>query len=210
MTLSGREVGPTVLLGERSPYRGVAFLDADLSAIEAHVRPLGATVNDALLAAVASGYRAALHAAGEDIPARLPVSVPVALPRRGTSRNHVGVMLVRLPLTEPDPDERLQLIAAQTRAEKVRARQQGTLELMRGPVGARMMDRVARRQHLVAGFVTDVPGPAGPLRLAGAPVAEIWPVAVLAANVRLGVAAVSYDGRLRCGIHFDAEKRARR
>jgi diacylglycerol O-acyltransferase len=30
------------------------------------------------------------------------------------------------------------------------------------------------------------------------------PVAVLAANVRSGVAALSYDGRLWCGIHFDA------
>ena len=114
-------------------------------------------------------------------------------------------MLVRLPLGEPDPDERLRLIAAQTRLEKVTARRQGTLEFMRGPIGARIMDRVARRQHLVAGFVTNVPGPAGPLRLAGAPVVAIWPVAVLAGNVRLGVAAVSYDGRLCCGIHFDDE-----
>ncbi len=114
-------------------------------------------------------------------------------------------MLVRLPLSESDdPDERLRLIAAQTRSEKVKARQQGTLEFMRGPIGARIMDRVARRQHLVAGFVTNVPGPAGALRLAGATVVQIWPVAVLAANVRLGVAAVSYDGRLCCGIHFDA------
>lgn len=205
MTLSGREVGPTVLLGERSSLRGVVFIDTDLAALEARARALDATVNDALLAAVASGYRAALRAAGEHVPARLPVSVPVALQRRGTSANQVGVMLVRLPLGEPNPDERLRLIAIQTRPEKARARQQGTLEFMRGPIGARIMNRLARRQHLVAGFVTNVPGPAGALRLAGAPVTAIWPVAVLAANVRLGVAAVSYDGRLCCGIHFDAE-----
>lgn len=205
MTLSGREVGSTVLLGERSANRGVVFLDADLDDLEAHARRSGATVNDALLAAAASGYRAVLPAADEVVPGRLPVSVPVALRRRGTSGNQVGVMLVRLPLGEPNPDRRLRLIALQTRTEKVLARQQGTLEFMRGPVGARIMDRIANRQHLVAGFVTNVPGPAGPLRLAGAPVQGMWPVAVLAANVRLGVAALSYDGRLRCGIHFDAE-----
>jgi diacylglycerol O-acyltransferase / wax synthase len=204
MTLTGREVGSTVLLGERSRRRGVAFAAVDLASLEAHVRPLGATVNDALLASVASGYRAALPAAGEQVPARLPVSVPVALQRRGTSGNQVGVMLVRLPLDVPEPDDRLRLIAAQTRAEKVQAREQGTLEFMRGPIGARIMDRVAKRQHLVGGFVTNVPGPAGTLRLAGAPVVAIWPVAVLAANVRLGVAAVSYAGRLYCGVHFDA------
>ena len=204
-TLVGRGIGPTVLLGERSPRHGVAFVDADLAALEARVRPLGATVNDALLAAVGAGYVAALSAAGESRPAGLPVSVPVALRRRGTSANQVGVMLVRLPLEEPDPDARLRLIAARTRSEKVRAREQGTLEFMRGPVGARVMDRIGHRQHVVAGFVTNVPGPTGRLRLAGAPVVAIWPVSVLAANVRLGVAAVSYAGRLRCGIHFDEE-----
>lgn len=203
-TLTGRELGSTVLLGQRGERRGVAFVDVDLAALEAHVRPFGATVNDALLASVAAGYRAALPAAGEQVPARLPVSVPVALRRRGTSGNQVGVMLVRLPLDVPAPHERLRLIAEQTRAEKVEAREQGTLEFMRGPVGARIMDRVARRQHLVGGFVTNVPGPAGTLRLADAPVVAIWPVAVLAANVRLGVAAVSYAGRLSCSVHFDA------
>ncbi|MCG2623700.1 WS/DGAT domain-containing protein [Arthrobacter sp. I2-34] len=205
ITLSGREVGPTVLLGELGLHRGVVFLDAGLAALEGHVRPLGATVNDALLAAVAAGYRAVLSAAGERIPARLPVSVPVALLRRGTAGNQVGVMLVRLPLGDVEPDVRVRLIAEQTREEKARAREQGTLEFMRGPIGARIMERVGRRQHLVAGFVTNVPGPAGGFRLAGAPVVALWPVAVLAANVRLGVAAVSYAGRLRCGIHFDAE-----
>lgn len=203
-TLTGRELGSTVLLGERSAHRGVVFVDVDLAALRARMRSLGATVNDALLASVASGYRAALPAAGEPVPARLPVSVPLALRRRGTSGNQVGVMLVRLPLDVPAPGDRLRLIAEQTRAEKVRAREQGTLEFMRGPVGARVMDRLAHRQHLVGGFVTNVPGPACSLRLAGAPVVVIWPVAVLAANVRLGVAAVSYAGRLSCSVHFDA------
>lgn len=203
-TLRGRDIGATVLLGERSAHRGVVFLRTDIEALETAVRTQGATVNDALLAAAASGFRAALTAAGEPIPARLMVSVPVALRRRGTAGNQVGVMLVGLPLREADPGERLRLIAAQTREEKARARDQGTLEFMRGPIGARILDRVARRQHLVAGIVTNVPGPEGAFRLAGAPVVSLWPVGVLAGNVRFGVAAVSYTGNLFCGIHFDA------
>ena len=95
------------------------------------------------------------------------------------------------------------LIAAQTRAEKLIARDQGTLEFMRGPIGARVMDRLARGQHLVGGFVTNVRGPDGRQSVAGAPIDRIWPVAVIAANVRLGVAALSVGGRLCCGIHFD-------
>jgi hypothetical protein len=112
---------------------------------------------------------------------------------------------VRLPLGDVEPDDRVRLIAEQTRKEKARAREQGTFEFMRGPIGARIMDRIGRRQHLVAGFVTNVAGPPGNFRLAGAPVTALWPVALIAANVRLGVAALSYAGRLRLGIHFDAE-----
>ncbi|SBS73250.1 wax ester/triacylglycerol synthase domain-containing protein [uncultured Microbacterium sp.] len=199
-----RAVPPTVLLGERTPHRGVAFLRVDLAPLHERAHLRGATVNDALLSAVAAGYRSALRAAGEPIPAELPVSVPVALPRRANAGNHVGVMLVRLPLHEADPETRLGLIAAQTQKLKVEARSQGTFEFMRGPIGARLFDRLARQQRLVAGFVTNVPGAAGAFQLAGAPVTALWPVGVLAGNVRLGVAAVSYNGTLACGIHFDA------
>jgi WS/DGAT/MGAT family acyltransferase len=203
-TLWGSGVGGTVLLGERSSHRGVAFLQTDIEALETAVRPRGATVNDALLAAAAAGFRAVLAASGEPIAARLPVSVPVALRRRGAAANQVGVMLVQLPLGEPDPDVRLRLIAAQTREEKVRARDQGTLEFMRGPIGARILDRFSRKQRVVAGFVSNVPSPKGTYRLAGAPVIALWPLGILPGNVRLGVAAVSYGGNLCCGIHFDA------
>lgn len=204
MTAMRRVVGPTVLLGERTPHRGVAFLRADLASLHERAHRCGATVNDALLSAVAAGYRSALHAVGEPIPTELPVSVPVALPRRAKAGNQVGVMLVRLPLHESDPDARLRLIAAQTRKLKVEARDQGTFEFMRGPLGARVFDRLARHQRLVAGFVTNVPGAPGAFQLAGARVNALWPVGVLAGNVRLGVAAVSYDGTLACGIHYDA------
>ncbi|MGZ8803765.1 MAG: WS/DGAT domain-containing protein, partial [Microbacterium sp.] len=203
--LSGGEVGDTILLGRRGDTRGVVFVEADLAALERSNHRRGVTVNDALLAAVACGYHAALSAAGERIPPALPVSVPVALSRRGTSGNHVGLMLVRLPIGVADPDERLRQISAQTRVERVTARDQGTLELMRGPLGARLMDRLARRQHLVAGFVTNVRGPANAPRLAGALIERMLPVAVIAGNVRLGVAALSAGGRLACSVHFDAD-----
>lgn len=205
VTVAGRAIADTALLGPRAEQRGVHFLDVGLAELEAGVSARGATVNDALLAATAAGYRALFTTLGEAIPESLPVSVPVALRRHGTSRNQVGVMLIELPLGALDDFDRLRLITEQTRREKARARDQGTLELMRGPVGARIMDRVAHRQHLVAGFVTNVPGPRRGLHLAGASVARIWPVPVLAANVRLGVAAVSYAGRLYCTVHYDAD-----
>lgn len=202
-TLRAHGIPDTVLLGPRSPHHGIAFLDADLTGIGSSAHRRGATINDALLCAAAAGYRAALQSAGEDLPAELAVSVPVALPRHDEA-NAVGVMLVRLPL-HGGTEDRLRRIVAQTQAAKIQAREQGTLELMRGPYGAHLMDRIARRQHLVGGFVTNVPGPARAMSLAGAPVTRVWPAAVLAANVRMGMAAVSYAGRLCCGIHVDLD-----
>lgn len=203
-TLTARGLPETVLLGARSSRHGVIFADADLGRIAAAAHGVDATVNDAALAVAAAGYRAALAQSGHPVPSELPVSVPVALTRRGDSRNQVGVMLVRLPLRGDEVRDNVARIAVQTRTEKVQARRQGTLELMRGPVGARIMDRIAHRQHLVGGFVTNVPGPAHELHLAGAALTQLWPVSVLAANVRLGVAVVSYAGRLCLGVHFDA------
>lgn len=79
------------------------------------------SVDEALLCAAAAGYRAALQAAGEDLPDELPVSVPVAL-RRHDEANAVGVMLVRLPL-QGEAEDRLQRIVVQTRTAKIQARE---------------------------------------------------------------------------------------
>ncbi|MCF4121480.1 WS/DGAT domain-containing protein [Antribacter sp. KLBMP9083] len=195
----------TALLGRIGPRRAVAFVDVELDALAVGADLAGATVNDALLAAVAAAVRAALLACGEEPPASLPASVPVALRERGPSGNAVGVMLVPLPLGEADVVRRLRRVAELTRAGKEEARSRGTFELTRTRLGTWLFMRLARHQRLVALFVTNVPGPRHPLALAGARLERIWPVTPLAGNVRLGVAAISYDGVLRCAVHCDGD-----
>ncbi|MBM7506134.1 wax ester/triacylglycerol synthase domain-containing protein [Agromyces aurantiacus] len=195
----------TVLLGRIGPRRGVAFVDAPLDALAAGAATVGATVNDALLAAVVAAAEAALRARGEPVPPVLPVSVPVALAARGRSGNAVGVMLVPLPTGEPDVAARLARIAALTRARKADARARGQFELTRTRLGTVLFRRFVRYQRLIVTFVTNVPGPRHPLALAGAPLERVWPVGAIQGNVRLGVAALSYDGMLRCGVHCDAD-----
>ncbi|GGK57448.1 wax ester/triacylglycerol synthase domain-containing protein [Ornithinimicrobium pekingense] len=199
-----RTVPPTVLLGPVSSRRGVAFAVVDLGPLRQRVRDAGATVNDALLSAVAVGVAAGLRGVGEEVPAAVPASVPVALPGRGGSGNAVGVMLVPLPTGEPDGDRRLGLVAGTTRARRAQARGQGTFELTRTRWGSRVFAWLARRQRFVAVFVTNVRGPDHPLSVAGAPLLEAWPVAQIQGNVRLGVTALSYAGRLCCTVHCDA------
>ena len=198
-------VPPTVLLGPIGPHRGVAFADVELGPLARAGKAVGATVNDALLAAVTVAAEAALRAGDHPVPPVLPASVPVALPGRGASGNAVGVMLVPLATGVPDSVPRLTRIAAVTRAAKAEARAQGTFELTRTRGGSRLFAWLARRQRFIALFVTNVRGPDQSLTVAGAPLERMWPVAVIQGNVRFGVAAMSYAGRLGVGVHADAE-----
>ncbi|KRE23097.1 hypothetical protein ASG80_09635 [Agromyces sp. Soil535] len=204
-TMFRRRVPRTVLLGRIGPRRGVAFVDTELAALDAGADTAGATVNDALLAAVAAATTSALLARGERAPATLPVSVPVALGDRGRSGNAVGVMLVALPAHEADVARRVRRVAELTRAGKQDARSRGTFELTRTRLGAWAFIRLARHQRLIVAFVTNVPGPRHPLALAGGRLERLWPVSAIQGNVRLGVAAISYDGVLRCAVHCDAD-----
>ncbi|HEY5857525.1 MAG TPA: WS/DGAT domain-containing protein [Aldersonia sp.] len=196
---------PTALLGPLGPRVGIGFAEVDLVALARGAESRGVTVNDALLGAVAAGIDALLSALREAAPPSLRVSVPVALPRTGGSGNRVGVMLAELPLEVSDPDARLRTIAEQTIAAKTDARSRGSLELVRSRIGMRLLRVIAARQRLIAGFVTNVPGPPAALSLAGAPICSAWPISGLGGNVRLAVAALSYNGRLEVTVQVDAD-----
>ena len=198
-------VGATVLLGPIGSSRGVGFAEVDLAPLAEAANRAGGTVNDALLAAVAAAAVAGLRARGQPVPPVLPASVPVSLPERAGSGNAVGVMMVELPTDQPDATERLARIAQSTRAAKNEARASGTFELTRTRWGSRVFARLARRQRFVVMFVTNVRGPATGLAIGGAPLLHAWPVTPIQGNVRLGVSALSYRGRLACCIHTDAD-----
>jgi diacylglycerol O-acyltransferase / wax synthase len=167
------------------------------------------TVNDVLLAAVAGGLRALLQARGVPVEGlTLRASVPVALRAAAAGAalgNQVGLMVVPLPMDEPDPLQRLQHI---TQATTQRKHRPDVLASLR-PVGSltllRALNRYSRHQHLVDLFVTNVPGPQLPLFLLGARLLEVFPVVQVAGNVPLSVAVLSYDGQLNIGIQSDPD-----
>ena len=69
-------------------------------------------------------------------------------------------------------------------------------------LAVRWMRRSAHRH--INMFVTNVPGPARPLWLAGARMLDAVPVAPLTADVPVGVAALSYAGTLAVSVNVDA------
>jgi diacylglycerol O-acyltransferase len=159
-----------------------------------------AKVNDVVLAAVTGGLRQLLRHRGEDVEGLvLRAAVPVSLHHEQpgqTSGNKDGAMIVPLPLGEPDPVRRLDLIAAETAERKRHPRPQGASGIMRFTVVQRAVFRRLARQRFVNLYVTNVPGPPVPLYLAGARLLELFPVVPIEGNVTLTVGVFSYAGQL--------------
>src|SRR5215813_12637746 len=159
-----------------------------------------ATVNDVVLAAVAGGLRELLASRGEDIHGlvqRAMVTISLHDEQPGQARGNMpGWMMVPLPLGEPDPVRRLELIAAETAARKHQARPEAGSGIFRFVAGQRAWYRHFPRQRSVNLVVTNVAGPPVPLHLAGARLLELFPMMPVMGNLTLVVAVLSYAGQL--------------
>jgi len=157
-----------------------------------------ATVNDVLLAITAGGLRGLLRSRAEPVDGlTVRVDVPVTLrpaQQRDQARgNLIGQFVVSLPVAVPDPGRRLAQIAAKTTAAKAEPHLSvGTV--LRSRIVRRALVRVMQRQPVNV-TSADVPGPPFGVYLAGARLLEVFPVLPLAANVSLGVGAMSYAGQ---------------
>jgi WS/DGAT/MGAT family acyltransferase len=184
----------------------VVHLDLERARAIAHAH--AGKVNDVVLAVVAGGVRELLAGRGELVDGmELRVSVPAALRRAGVARelgNAVGVIVVSLPVSEPDPIRRLERIAAASVAAKAAHHPAYVQDLMSCLAAAGLALPLARRQRMVNFFVTNVPGPRDALYLLGARIEAVLPVTGLAGNVTITVAALSYRGRLEVAIDADA------
>ena len=189
------------------PGRRMAVVRQPLADLVRTGHVLGATVNDLLLAAVTGGLRALLSARGEDVAGLvLRATAPAATGRPGQV---LGMLVVDLPVGEPDPSRCLALIHRSTSEGKARLRASGgdVSDLLHVPVPlARWIVRYGRRfgSSRINLGVTDVAGPPSPLWLAGARLEQAVPVAPLVPLVPLSVAALSYAGELAVSVNADA------
>jgi WS/DGAT/MGAT family acyltransferase len=170
-----------------------------------------ATVNDVVLAAVAGGLRQLLASRGEDVHdlvQRAMVTISIHHEQPGQARgNKPGWMMVPLPLGEPDPARRLELIAAETAARKHKARPEAGSGIFRFAAGQRAWYRHFPRQRSVNLVVTNVAGPPVPLYLAGARLLELFPMMPVMGNLTLVVGVLSYAGQLNLTATADHDRR---
>jgi diacylglycerol O-acyltransferase / wax synthase len=166
----------------------------------AHAHAHGATVNDVVVTAVTGALVELLARRGERV-AELVVSVPVSRRRSsapGAFGNETGVVPIRVPAV-PDPAVRRAAVVAQ-RARVAAPERGGSAAVLtpafRALAAVRAFQPFIDHQRLVHTFVTIVRGPAHHLRVAGAEVAAVVPVAVNPGNVAVSFDVLSYAGTL--------------
>jgi WS/DGAT/MGAT family acyltransferase len=179
--------------------------------VKAIKNALGGTVNDVVLAVVAGALGRHMQRNGaapvETLRAMVPVSVR-ADDERGSLGNRVAAMMAPLPVGEEDPRRRLSSIAASMQGIK-RSGQAVGAQVLTELSGFAPPTLMAQGSRLVSTkrffnlVVTNVPGPQFPLYLLGCELREIYPMVPLAKGQALGVAIMSYNGRMNFGLVGD-------
>jgi hypothetical protein len=127
---------------------------------------------------------------------------------RGDLGNRVSGWLVPLPLEEADPKLQLKQIHATTQELKD-SRQALGADLMIQAMGSMPTALFSLGVQAVSGsmntIVTNVPGPQFPLYILGAELLDLFPMVPLLPNIGLGVALMSYNGKVCWGFNADPE-----
>jgi diacylglycerol O-acyltransferase / wax synthase len=200
------------LNGKTGPSRVYTFTRFPLSDFRTIKGELGGTINDVVLAVVTGGLRRFLMARGVDlgeqsITALCPVSIRDQSERTALG-NRLAILLVKLPIDEPDAVRRMEKVRATV--DRLKARKQAVgadfLLNLAGFAPATLHAMVSRASLRQIGFnlvVTNVPGPQFPLYCQGAKLIEAFPIAFLYDGQFVAVAIFSYNGQLNFGYLAD-------
>ncbi|WP_284740590.1 wax ester/triacylglycerol synthase domain-containing protein [Amycolatopsis sp. RTGN1] len=174
---------PCSLIRPTGPRHRLAVVRTERPALAAAAHRHGASVNDAVLVAVAGALHRLLVTRGESV-GTFAVAVPVSgrrASRGGALGNMVSPMLVQVPGTG-DVAGRLERVAAEVRAAKAAATGPppiavlgGLFRLLAAVGGYRWYMSHQRRMHTL---VSHVRGPAEPVTFGGMPVRSAIPVGV--------------------------------
>lgn len=200
------------LNGPMSATRHFAAVELDLADVKAVKSSLGGTVNDVVLAVCAGGLRHLLLERGDTLPEDLRAQVPVNIrshEREHALGNELSSLFVELPITEPDPlvrHRRVRERAQELKSGSQRAGGKTIIDIaglgppLAGQLIARSMFGGTRMFNLT---ITNVPGPQQRLYAFGAPLVQVLPLVPLFAGHSVGIAVVSYAGRMAFGLNAD-------
>jgi len=211
LTFAGLEPAPATPLNVRvGPHRRYTWVDAELAEMRAIKDSLGGTVNDAILAVVAGALGRYLRHRAVDtrdlvLKALVPISVRAGDDEDGTV---VAPLAAPLPVGIEDPVDQYRAIrdsksVLEGTREAIDARKLTELAGFASPTIMSQAARLQQSQRFFNLVVTNVPGPQVPLYLLGRRLRALYPVVPITGRQALGVAVMSYDGRLGFGLLAD-------
>lgn len=213
MAAAGIAGAPASPLNVRiGPHRRFAWAEADLARFKGVKNALGGTINDVVLTVVTGALRAHLirrgrNPEGQELKAMVPISVR-ADAERGALGNRVAAMYAPLPVGISGAVDRFRSVHSAMADLKESGQAVGAQAITRlaDAAAPTVLDQAARlqsRQRFFNLTVTNVPGPQIPLFLVGRKLEAFYPMVPLVLNTALGIAIMSYDGRLFFGLLGD-------
>jgi len=145
--------------------------------------------------------------AGVTLRATVPVNLR-PLEHAQKLGNHFGLVFLDLPVGEPNPARRLELVAAHMRTLKTSRQAVATFGALAAvgmaPAGIQSiaLEMFSRKASLVA---TNVPGPQLPLYLAGCKIHEMMFWVPQNGSIGVGISIMSYNGKVHFGLIGDAK-----
>ncbi|MBR9909518.1 MAG: wax ester/triacylglycerol synthase family O-acyltransferase [Gammaproteobacteria bacterium] len=198
-------VPPSPLLQKRSTNRHLSALEFPLAELRRAAKSVGATVNDAYLAAIAAGLRE-YHETRNITLRELTVSMPVNQRRRNDvdAGNRFAAARIVLPVAELDPAKRL----ARIHAAAKNAVTEPALNLLHHllPVMAKLpepaLESIAANLLVPEIQASNIPGPPIPTYLNGCKVVKIYPFGPVP-GVASMITMISANGTCFVGINSD-------
>jgi len=215
MAAAGGGAPPSPLNVPIGPHRRFTWVEGRLGDFKAIKDDLGGTVNDVVLTAVTLALgrflrRRGIATEGLELKAMVPVSVR-ADAEHGALGNKVATMYAPLPVGIEDPVECFGIVHdamadLKSSGQAVGAQVLTELTGFAPPTIMAQAARLQARQRFFNLVVTNIPGPQFKLYILGRELEALYPQVPLAKNQSLGVAIMSYDGRLNFGLlgDFDA------
>ncbi|HSN82403.1 MAG TPA: wax ester/triacylglycerol synthase family O-acyltransferase [Polyangiales bacterium] len=215
---SGMKLGPKTVFTapDISSYRRFDWASFELADVKAIKNALGGTINDVVLATTTGAIRRFLEARNVDVDSidgfRSFLPVNTRKTGGGSTGNQVAMLLAELPISEPDPIQRLEKVIQITTTLKKESNQTAGAELLEDVANLTTrrlileISRAAIRRRAYSVVVTNVPGPPLELNLLGAPMKRIFPLVPIPPTQNLGIALFSYDGWLCWGFNADWER----
>jgi WS/DGAT/MGAT family acyltransferase len=202
---------PTLLKGKPSGDKRVAWGEPiSLDEVKAIGKALGGSVNDVLLASVAGAIGAWLRDQGDD-PAGKQIRAMVPVNLRPPDQawqlgNRFGLAPLVLPIGIENPVERV--LAVRARMNELKSSYQPLLAFAVLAVAGQMVQPL---QDAILGLfskkttavMTNVPGPAVPLKLCGSTLRQTMFWVPASGDVGVGVSILSYGGGVQFGLITD-------